>query len=268
MGMMNNLPAMEARRRRVWRGRLTQAFLIILGLMFCGILWQALVWIGQYPSFILPSPARVYSRFLKLLGSEMLWMHVRVTLSEIFAGMALGMATAFVLGYLIAKSRWLERILSPYIIASQSIPIIALAPLLVIWFGYGQLSKMLICALVVFFPILVNTVVGLRSVERNLRDLMRSLEASRWQTFRMLELPASLPVVFGGLKVGVTLSVIGAVVGEFVGADRGLGFLVNLGQGLLDTPLMFVSIFLLVVIALILYGSVSLLESWLLSWRE
>jgi NitT/TauT family transport system permease protein len=140
--------------------------------------------------------------------------------------------------------------------------------LLVIWFGFGRFSKVLVCALVVFFPILVNTVVGLRSVEREWRDLMRSLEASRWQMFTKLELPAALPVLFGGLKVGVTLSVIGAVVGEFVGADRGLGFLVNLGQGLLDTPLMFVAILLLVAIALGLYGLVSILEGWLLNWRS
>jgi NitT/TauT family transport system permease protein len=254
-------------RRRTRRERLTQALLTVVGLLLCGALWQIVVVVGGYSSFILPSPARVYTRFLRLLGSELLWMHMRVTLSEIFAGLVLGMVVAFVLGYLIARSRRLERVLAPYIVASQSIPIVALAPLLVIWFGFGQLSKTLVCALVVFFPILVNTVVGLRSVEKDLRDLMRSLEANRWQTFRMLELPASLPVLFGGLKVGVTLSVIGAVVGEFVGADRGLGFLVNLGQGLLDTPLMFVSIFLLVVIALILYGAVSLLEGWLLSWR-
>jgi NitT/TauT family transport system permease protein len=116
--------------------------------------------------------------------------------------------------------------------------------------------------------VLINTVVGLRSVDRDLRDLMRVLQASRWQVFTMLELPAALPVLLGGLKVGVTLSVIGAVVGEFVGADRGLGFLVNLGQGLLDTPLMFVAVLTLVTVALVLYGIVSGLESLLLRWRR
>ncbi len=114
--------------------------------------------------------------------------------------------------------------------ASQAVPIVALAPLLVIWFGFGGLSKVLVCALTVFFPALVNTIVGIRSVEPDLRSLMRSLQASRWQTFTLLEMPAALPVLFGGLKVSVTLAVIGAVVGEFVGADRGLGFLVNLAR--------------------------------------
>jgi NitT/TauT family transport system permease protein len=255
------------RGRRVGQRGL-QFALILAGLLLCVAAWEAAVLIGQYSSYILPGPERVYSRFLKLLASQALWMHVGVTLEEVFAGLALGMLTAFSLGYLIARSRGLERIASPYIIASQAIPIVALAPLLVIWFGFGLLSKIVVCALVVFFPLLVNTVVGLRSVERDLRDLMRSLQASRWQTFTMLELPAAMPVVLGGLKIGVTLAVVGAVVGEFVGADRGLGFLVNLGRGLLDTPLMFVAIIVLVVIALILYGLVTALESALLSWRE
>jgi len=258
-------PTYLQRRRK---DRIIQAILVVGGIILLLGMWQAIVWLGQYPSYILPSPARVYERFLKLVLSERLWMHVGVTLSEVFAGLTLGLIVAFVLGYAVAKSRTLERVLSPYIIASQAIPIVALAPLLVIWFGFGRFSKVLVCALVVFFPILVNTVVGVRSVEREWRDLMRSLQASRWQMFTKLELPAALPVLFGGLKVGVTLSVIGAVVGEFVGADRGLGFLVNLGQGLLDTPLMFVAIFLLVVIALALYGLVSLLEGWMLNWRR
>ena len=140
-------------------------------------------------------------------------------------GLALGLSVATLIGYGLAKSPLLERILSPYIVASQAVPIVALAPLLVIWFGFGGISKVLVCALTVFFPSLVNTIVGIRSVEPDLRALMRSLQATRWQTFAMLEVPAALPIFFGGLKVSVTLAVIGAVVGEFVGADRGLGFL-------------------------------------------
>jgi NitT/TauT family transport system permease protein len=118
-----------------------------------------------------------------------------------------------------------------------------------------------------FFPVLINTIVGIRGVEQDLLELMRSLRATRWQIFRFLELPAALPVLLGGLKVGVTLSVIGAVVGEFVGADRGLGFLVNLARGLFDTSLMFVALFTLMFIALALYLVVSALETWLLKWH-
>jgi len=222
----------------------------------------------RYPAFILPSPGRVWSRFLDVAADGTLLRHASLTLSEIFAGLLIGLTTATVLGYLIAKSPTLDRLLSPYIVAAQSVPIVALAPLLIIWFGFGSLSKILVCALTLFLPVLVNTAVGIRSVDRNLRELMRSLRASRWQTFTMLEAPAALPVLFGGLKIGVTLSVIGAVVGEFVAADRGLGFLVNLARGLFDTPLMFVALATLMAIALAFYGLMAGLERALLAWQR
>ena len=230
-------------------------------------LWELVVHWADYPAFILPAPHQVFSRFVSIWREGSLQMHTLITLKEIFGGLALGLSVAVVLGYILAKSRLLERVLSPYIIASQAIPIVALAPLLVIWFGSGSLSKVLVCALTLFFPVLMNTVVGIRNVNYELVELMRSLRATRWQMFRYLEFPAALPVLLGGLKVGVTLSVIGAVVGEFVGSDRGLGFLVNLARGLFDTPLMFVALVTLVVIALALYGLVAALEKWLLGWR-
>jgi NitT/TauT family transport system permease protein len=236
-------------------------------LLFLG-LWELIVRLGHYPPFTLPSPERVYAKFLIVSRDGTLWRHTQITLIEIFGGLALGLTTATLLGYILAKSRLVERILSPYIVASQSIPIIALAPLLVIWFGFGSLSKILVCALTLFFPVLINTIIGIRSTEKDLIDLMRSLEATHWQVFTMLEVPAALPVLLGGLKVGVTLSVIGAVVGEFVGADRGLGFLVNLARGLFDTPLMFVALFTLVSIAVSLYAAVTALEGLLLSWKR
>ena len=157
--------------------------------------------------------------------------------------------------------------LQPFLVASQAIPIVAIAPLLVIWFGSGIFSKILICALTVFFPVLVNTVVGLRAVPDNLRDLMRSMRATPWQTFSQLELPAALPVLLGGLRVGATLSVIGAVVGELVGSDRGLGFLINVGRGQYDTALVFVGVLTLVFLAILLYSLVHALEKSLLRWK-
>jgi NitT/TauT family transport system permease protein len=221
-------------------------------------LWALVGYVGGYPAFLLPTPGQVWARFVAVAGDGTLWYHTSVTLVEILGGLALGLTAATVLGYLLAKFKPVERFLSPYIVASQSVPIVALAPLLIVWFGFGLFSKMLVCALTIFFPVLINTIVGLRSVEENLADLMRSLQANRWQTFRYLEVPAALPVLLGGLKVGVTLSVIGAVVGEFAQSDRGLGFLVNLAnRGLFDTPLMFVALFVLMTIALGLYGLVS-----------
>lgn len=232
------------------------------------LLWTLLVRLGDYPTFILPGPGDVYKKLALVLSDGLLWRHARITLTEIGGGLALGLSAAIVLGYGMAKSRALERFLAPYIVASQSVPIVALAPLLVIWFGTGRLSKVLVCALTIFFPMLVNTIVGVRSVDPDLAALMRSLKATRWQTFAMLEVPSALPMLLGGLKVSVTLSVIGAVVGEFVAADRGLGFLINVARGNFDTPLMFVALLTLVVMALLLYLVVVLAESLLLHRRR
>jgi NitT/TauT family transport system permease protein len=232
------------------------------------LLWQVIIWVGSYPTFILPSPAAVASRWAHLLIDGTLWLHTKVTLTEILIGLSLGTVVATLLGYLLAHSPLAEQLLSPFIVASQSVPTVAIAPLLVIWFGTGILSKTLVCALIVFFPILVNTVVGVRGVEEDLRDLMRTLEASRWQVVWMLEVPAALPTLLGGLKVGATLAVIGAVVGEFVAADRGLGYLLKQGQQVYDTPQVFVGIGTLVLLAQVLYGLVALAERGFLRWRE
>ena len=242
-------------------------FPLLALVLFLG-LWELIVRLGDYPPFILPAPHRVYTKLLIVLEEGVLWRHARITLSEVLGGLGLGLSTATLLGYLMAKSRSLERFLSPYIVASQSIPIVALAPLLVIWFRTGRLSKVLVCALTIFFPMLVNTVVGVRSVDPDLAALMRSLRATRRQMFAKLEVPAALPVLLGGLKVSVTLSVIGAVVGEFVAADRGLGFLINVARGNFDTALMFVAILTLVVIALLLYLMIVLAENLLLHRRR
>jgi len=250
------------------KGMSDSAVLLPVTLLVALALWDLLVRWQDYPAYVLPTPQRVIERFGVALRDGTLLKHTLVTLREVLAGLALGVSVAVVLGYVLAKSPLLERILSPYLVASQAVPIVALAPLLVIWFGTGSMSKVLVCALTLFFPVLINTIVGIRSVDRHLVDLMRSLCASRWQMFTMLELPAALPVLLGGLRVGVTLSVIGAVVGEFVSADRGLGFLVNLARGIFDTPLMFVALFTLMVIALVLYGLVSALESILLRWNR
>jgi NitT/TauT family transport system permease protein len=245
----------------------TEALLVPMVLIAALMLWELLVYAGRYPAFILPAPARVWAKFLTVASDGTLWWHTWATLGEVAGGLALGLSAALLIGYGLAKSPFLERLLSPYIVASQSVPVVAVAPLLLIWFGFGTLSKVLICALTVFFPMLVNTIIGIRSVEPDLVALMRSLRATRWQMFMLLEVPAALPVLFGGLKVAVTLAVIGAVVGEFVGADRGLGFLLNLARGILDTPLLFVALFALVFIAMSLYLAVSWLETWLLRWQ-
>jgi NitT/TauT family transport system permease protein len=236
---------------------------LLLGL----VLWQAIAWLGGLPAFILPTPGQVALRFWEALLSGTLLYHTASTLLEVVLGLLLGSGLATVTGYALAKSQALERLISPYLVASQAIPVVAIAPLLVIWFGPGLFSKVLVCALIVFFPVLVNTVVGLRAVPQNLRDLMGALRATPAQTLRYLEVPAALPVLLGGLRIGATLSVIGAVVGEFVGSDRGLGFLVNVARGQYDTAMVFVAVITLIVLALALYGVVVLVEKKLLKWN-
>jgi NitT/TauT family transport system permease protein len=230
--------------------------------------WHLVVRLGNLPAFILPSPADVWSRFLRALADGSLLVHSLVTLVEVVVGLLAGAFFATLIGYFVAKSRLLENLLSPYLVASQAVPLVAIAPLLVIWFGPGMFSKFLICALIVFFPVLVNTVVGVRAVPAVLYDLMGSLRASRGQILIKLEIPAALPVFLGGLRVGATLSVIGAVVGEFVGSDRGLGFLVNVGRGQYDTALVFVAVFTLILLAMLLYGIVAWVERKMLIWQE
>ena len=232
------------------------------------LLWELATRISGLPPFILPSPLDVGGRFLSAVQDGSLWQHTWVTFMEVLVGLFLGLTTATILGYALAKSKTFERLLSPYIVASQSIPIVAIAPLLVIWFGPGRLSKVFITSLIVFFPILINTIVGVRSVPEDLHDLFRSLRATRWQTFTKLEVPAAMPMLLGGLKIGATLAVIGAVVGELVGADEGLGFLINIGRGVYDTNLVYVAVITLILMALVLYGTVALLEYRVLKWRE
>jgi NitT/TauT family transport system permease protein len=264
---MDAVTAAEIRSPSRRPRRLIRPWLPALALFAALAAWEALARWSGVPAFILPAPSAVASRFARALADGSLARHALITLTEVLTGLGLGLAVATVLGYGLAKSAALERALAPYVVASQSVPIVAIAPLLVIWFGPGRLSKVLICALIVFFPILVNTVVGVRSVPRELYELMRTLRASRRQVFLKLEVPAAMPVLLGGLKIGATLSVIGAVVGEFVGADQGLGFLINVGDGLFDTPLVFVAVITLIGMALSLYAAVALLEHRLLAWR-
>ena len=243
-------------------------WLIPLSFVAALVFWAGMIKLSAFPAFILPSPDLVAARFIQVLANGSLIRHTGYTLLEVLLGLFLGSMLATVLGYFLARSITLEKLLSPYLVASQAIPVVAIAPLLVIWFGSGLISKVFICALIVFFPVLINTIVGLRAVPRNLVDLMRSLRASPGQILRYLEIPAALPVFLGGLRIGATLSVIGAVVGEFVGADRGLGFLINVGRGQYDTALVFVAIITLILMALSLYTLVLLIEKKLLGWQR
>jgi putative riboflavin transport system permease protein len=241
---------------------------VIVGLAVLLIAWQAIVVIGGYPSFILPGPGQVIARFVSGWVDGPLPSNTWTTLVEILLGFAAGALVGLAAGALLARSRRASLVLSPYLVAAQSTPILALAPLLVLWFGDGLLGKVVICALIVFFPVAVSTMVGLRGVDRRLLELGRSLRASRRQIFATIELPAALPQILGGMRVGVTLAVVGAIISEWAGANGGLGWLINLARGsTFDTPLMFATLLTIALLGVALYGLMSLVERRLIGAR-
>jgi NitT/TauT family transport system permease protein len=243
--------------------------LAILGVGVALILvWQAVVIVGDYPPFILPSPGQVFDRFASPRHQDILLTHLGTTLLEVLLGLAVGVTAGLVTGFVLARSRWAERLLSPYIVAAQATPILALAPLIVLWFGSGLLSKVLICALICYFPMVVATTVGLRSIDPGLVELGRSLRATQRQLLTTIELPSALPQILGGLRISTTLAVVGAIVAEWAGGDRGLGVLINLARGsLFDIPLMFATLMTIAAIGVVLYLLVVLLERRLLGAR-
>jgi NitT/TauT family transport system permease protein len=250
------------RKPPAWLTTLVSFLLLLLA-------WHLLVVIGNYNRFILPGPLDVMAQVRLSFLDGTLPRHGFYTIGEVIPGLLIGFLVALPLGYLLAKSPLAEKLLSPYLIASQAIPVIAIAPLLTIWVNSTYWSRVLVAVLVVFFPILINIIAGLRSVPAELYDLMHALKATRWQIFRQLEWPAALPVLLAGLKVGATLSVIGALVGEFVQPNsRGLGFLLVKARYQFRTDEVFAVLVVLALIALTMYGLVAALEKSLLRWQR
>jgi NitT/TauT family transport system permease protein len=249
-------------------GRRSQLLFGAAGLVLFLAIWQAIVIVGGYPPFILPPPDAVLGRLVSGWADGTIGPHALRTLVEVALGFGVGAAAALVVGYALARSPFFERLASPYIVAAQAVPILALSPVLALWFGPGLLSKVVICALIVFFPIAIATMVGIRSVDAGLLELGRSLRATRRQILTTLEIPAALPSIFGGLRVGVTLAVVGAIVGEWAGSDQGLGVLINLARGsLFDIPLLFATLVTIALLGIALYVVVVLVERLLLRAR-
>lgn len=231
--------------------------LIVLSAVGFLLAWGLLVAIGDYPEYILPAPQVVATRAVEAIQSGTLQPHLAATLEESVIGFAVGAAVAVAVGIMLAKSLTAERVLSPYLVAAQAVPILALAPLIDIWFGGGLTARVVICALIVFFPIAIATMVGIRGTDPLLVEMARANGARGLQLTRLLEIPSAMPVLFGGFRVGVTLAVIGAVVAEWAGASVGLGVLINIAdQGLFDTPLMFVALATLALLGLTFYAVV------------
>jgi NitT/TauT family transport system permease protein len=245
------------------------AWLSVVGAFaFFVLVWKAVVVVGGLPPFILPPPETVAERFVGAWLDGTVWPHFVTTMVEIVLGFTVGVALALVVGYGLARSAIFERLASPYLVAAQAIPILVLAPLLVLWFGPGLVSKVVICSLIVFFPVAIATMVGIRSVDARLLELGRSLRATNRQVLTTLEIPAALPSIFGGMRVGVTLAVVGAVVGEWAGASNGLAVLINLARGsLFDIPLMFATLLTIALVGVVLYLAVVAVERRLVGAR-
>ena len=228
--------------------------------------WEIVVRWAGVPGYILPPPSRIATTFF--LRFPLLWSHTIVTMAEIALGLLLGSAAGFLLAVAIVYVPVLEWALHPVIIASQMVPVFAIAPLLIVWLGYGLWPKVVVAALIGFFPIVINGIDGLRSANAETVDLFRSLGATRWQIFAKLRLPGSLPSLFTGWKIGATLSVVGATIGEWIVARRGLGFLMLQSNALLRIDVVFAAILALALVGLSLFGVIRIIERWALRWRK
>ncbi len=229
--------------------------------------WEFLVDLTGVPEYILPPPSSIFRAMYNGIMTNVYPIHFWVTLTETLLGFLVGTILAFILGTVVALSRKVEYFLYPFIVMFQAMPKVALAPLIIVWFGLGLTSKVINAALVAFFPLMVNTIVGLRSAEEDRINLMRSLAASRTQIFFMLQLPNALPYIFAGLEIAMIFALIGAIVAEFVGAERGLGMLIQSMNFNMDVAGQFSILLILSLLGLVLNGIVALARRRLLFWE-
>ena len=258
----------ETRSPLSWLGPRPEAVLSIA--LFVAIIggWELLVRIFEVPKIVVPTPSSVAMALWNGFASGELLKHFWVTFFETMAGFVLGAAFGLVLGALIGQFPLLERTLYPYVVAFQTLPKVAIAPIIVIWFGYGMTSKVVITATIAFFPLLANTIVGLRAAPIEQIELMVAFTASRWQIFKMARLPQALPYIFVGLDVAIVLSVIGAIVGEFVGAQAGLGFLILQRNFTMDMAGVFAILVVLSVMGIGLHLLVNRIQRKVVFWME
>jgi NitT/TauT family transport system permease protein len=242
--------------------RLRVASLLLLAALL--LAWELACRLLAVPPLVLPPPSAIGRALWQGLASGYFWPHLAATSLELLLGVLAGSLLGFGAGLLLGEHATLRRLLMPYVVASQVIPKLALAPLFVLWFGFGMTSTVVITALICFFPLMENTLTALQQVPPERLELFRMLGASRAQTLWRLKLPQGLPAILAGLRVAVVLALVGAVVGEFIGASRGLGALVIASQGTMDTALMFAVLVLIAALGMLAYQATLLLERWLL----
>ncbi|WP_142849908.1 ABC transporter permease [Telmatospirillum sp. J64-1] len=247
-----------------WRSRFEVLSLFVVFV----IIWEIVVRFLEVPSYIIPAPSLILSRLADLFQSGLIWPHLITTGLTILSGLALGIVAGLAFGALIGVVPPAERLIYPYLVAMQTVPKIAIAPLFVLWFGYGITSKIVISALISFFPVLVSVISGLRAAERDQMDMMRVFGASRWQSFLHLRLYAALPTIFAGIEIASILAVIGAIVGEFVGAQEGLGYLITTLNFNMDVAGVFATLIILSAIGLSVHALARYLGRRMVFWRR
>jgi NitT/TauT family transport system permease protein len=229
------------------------------------VVWQGLVDLLDLKPFILPAPTAVFKAGVE--NASLLLHHSLATIGATLAGFALSVVVGVPLAILIVSSRTLEGIIYPLVISSQMVPKVAIAPLFVVWFGFGSTPKVLIAFLIAFFPVVISSVVGLESPDRDLLQMLRSMGASKLDMFRKVRIPHALPSIFAGFKIAMTLSVIGAIVGEFVASNSGVGYLLLVATGSMNTALLFAGIVVLTIIGVLLFEMMELLEKVVSPWH-
>jgi sulfonate transport system permease protein len=244
-----------------------RGFLVLLPGLGTLLLWEIAAW--QWPGVarLVSQPLEIARGIVDVVTTGVIWQHFDATLKEMAAGYVVGAITGVAFGFLCGRIKWLGDILNPYISLFNGIPKVALAPVFVIWFGIGLMSKIAIIITMVFFVVFINTFAGLRSVNEDYVAIVRIMGASGWQVVREVFLPATLPFIMVGLRAGIPFSVIGAVVGEFIASTRGLGYFINYNQGTYDTNGIFVGVTILALLVVVLDGLLSFLEKRLLKWR-
>jgi NitT/TauT family transport system permease protein len=250
----------------LWRRVLYSAWarpVLLIALLI--VLWQLAIWIFRIPPYLIPAPFEVVKQLV--LEWPKLWRETLVTTYATLGGFGLSILFGIPMALMIAYSRTVESFVYPLLVFSQSVPKVAIAPLFVVWFGFGIIPKVIAAFLLGFFPVVVSTVVGFKSVERDMLDLARSMKASKLQIFMRISLPQALPSIFAGLKVSVTLAVVGAVVGEFVGSNSGIGYVLQIANGNFDLPLMFAALTILSLVGVILFALVDLVERFMIPWH-
>ena len=248
-------------------GKVLRAFAPPLGtLVVLVVAWETAVYLLEVPTYVIPAPHKILAILLKDLSSVL--YHAGITLSEAVSGFVIGSLLGALLGIVFAYSPVISRGLLPYVIAANTIPVVAIAPIIIIWFGHGVGSKIAVTTFLSFFPLAINMMKGLKSYDQVIMDLFHVGAASHWQRFWKMRLPSALPYVFVGLKLNVTFSVIGAIVAEFVQADRGLGFVIMTTYRLLNMPKLWAAMLVSAVIGIIFFGVVALLERLIIPWHS